>query len=664
MSSDFGIHIQPPKDESAAYLKAIKALYKSLFPWQRKAIKRALKKKKNGRYYLTRFFSISAPCGSGKTTLLIALCIFDALYSDMNQKQLIIVPQGHIGMGFAKNKENYTIFMELEIENKIEKFEWNILKNHNFCDDECGLSESKTSALKKWLLTPSSQLKKESKGNRISGLNAVCCYHSLIIVWSKLTQSEKKLAIRNLTLNVDEAHHLKHVYYTDADFKSEEERVLAEEEATQIGRICTYIMNSGIKSSKIRTASATMFRGDKKFIFSPSAKNEFENFEYTWAEHFNTLGIKNFRFQYEEYTKDPIDHIVKNVLSELKERHLIIIPPRGNKWRKSDKKELDSIIAKLVEGGIKREEILDLVTRRCQKKNKELLLREPKDQDEANPPKYRVVIICMLGREGTDWCPCTRLHNGAHETTLTLAMQTIGRLLRRFLGKEDITAITYVKEFTAPEKITKRELLSDRTNAILLCMQLTESFRPLLFPTIPVKGKDEEGNQKRISLEEYLGDKYQDIKKELIERYDALGEARKSGDVESMVLELLRDYGVKEHTEEIKRGLMVHLAYACADKNKVSAPDLDGIVSKFLRDGGFDKVIEISKRTIYFANCNKEDFPIIDKITKKYFGIIDCFNYKEACAEVIKMGFKNMVEYQTWFNKQQLIEAKKDRMSA
>ena len=654
---DYQINIHEPIDQSASFFASMELLSKTLYPWQRKAIRRALtEKKKKGREELIRFFSIQAPCGCGKTTLLIALSIYDIITSNLGQKQLIIVPQTHIGMGFTR--ENGIDYISIKLGK--ETYQWQVFKDQNFCSRN--MNRAKSKALKKWLLTPASKLSGDCSDAIISGLNAVCCYQSLIMVWKKLTEDEKRQAICNLSLSVDEAHHLKHIYYIEGDFETEEEREAAHEEATEIGRICTYIMNSNIKSSKIRTASATMYRGDKKFIFSDTVKKMFVNYDYSWAAHFKTLGIKNFRFAYEEYKVTPVYQIAKNILKEKKERHLIIIPSMGNKWRESFKEELELLISLLVEGGMSREEILDLVTKRTQISNKELLLSEPKKLDSNNPSKFRVIIICKLGREGTDWCPCTRIHNGSNESTLTLAMQTIGRLLRRYAGKQNIITTTYIKEFVAPKNITSRELLSDRTNALLLCMQLNDSFRPILISIIPSGEKKNSKKRIKVDLGEYLGDRYQGIKEEMISRYEGIDD-KSSKSIREMLSKLLEENNVTENIEIVTNGLLAVITRIAVRSDKVSPPEFIGINASFARKGGFDilKAKKKIKKTIYFGDCSKKDFDEIKRVIKKYLGMYEYDSLENVQEWVEKKGFANMAEYLAWVAKQPIIEATKNR---
>jgi len=165
-------------------------------------------------------------------------------------------------------------------------------------------------------------------------------------------------------------------------------------------------------------------------------------------------------------------------------------------------------------------------------------------------------------------------------------------------------------------------------------------------------------------MEEYLGDKYHDIKREMVERYDVL-KGKTSGSVKAMVEELLSDYGVEDNIDSICRGLMVHLAYSCVDRTKVSVPEFDGLVTDFVRHGGFDKILKHRKKSIFFGNYKSEDFKAIDKVCRKYFGILEYLSYDDAIEEIEAMGITSMRDWYDYINREstEIVDAKKYRVA-
>jgi len=636
INSAYEVHITShgPIEQNAMYFVKNGTKPKSLWEWQVKARK---KSHGNGKYgkFSKRFFAIQAPCGSGKTTLGIALGVDDIVFSGFSRKQLYIVPQRHIGDGFSYAGESSTILVK--VGRKI--WEWHIRDDENFC------SNANIERLIKWLLEKPEELVKECHDNVISGLNAVCCYQSLVIAWSRLTKKQKKQAISNLTLRVDEAHHLKHVL-DELEFESDELKEAYKEDATGIGNICTFIMNCDeITTSKIHTTSATMYRGDKKFIFSDSVRDVFEYYNYSWAEHFDTLDISEFNLCYSEYDIDPIRQIADNILAEPNESHLVIFPSKGHKWRSKDGDELERLIQYLRDGSMPEERIMDLITKEKQDKNKKKLRKEPMEYDPDNLPNFSVIIACTLGREGTNIPYCSRLHNSATENSITQAMQTLGRLLRRWKGKIKIESIMYINEFVSPEHTTKKDLLQDRQSAMLLCMVLKNEFMPILFPVIP---PDENGDSdpktnnkpKQTNLQEYLGENFQNIMLELSRRHDALSDKREVF-VDEMIHELLEDYGIAENIDVLTKAMKVNILRQTLRENRNVLPGFDGLVDlSVLRDFGYDTIRKVCHPTLHFMSSlgnGKKDFAILKKIGEVLFTIkkIKGIGY-EATLEEIK----------------------------
>lgn len=610
-----------PEYNDPKYITPINQIAKSLRFWQPKAYE-----------YLkdSRFAMIAAFCGSGKSILLVSLAIHDVIKSNYSQKQLIVVPQSHIGNGFTADGE--LEYMSVMVEG--EKYEWKV--TNNFCDAN---NKDVLVRLKKWLLQDSKTLSKKYRDHQIMGLNCVASHIALGLVWNGLTSQEKDLAIKNLTLNADEAHHAKGIFDIEEDEDSggltDIQKQLMEQESTTLGEICRHIFNSNDKTSQIRLATATPYRGDRGIILSTVALEKFDVYYLDWIEHFKTLGIEKFFLEYEEYSGDPIKQVVESIASELKEKHMVVIPSTTQKWRKNGKEELEKLLSEIYKI-VPKERVLDLVTHGTQSKNKELLLAEPKNSEQGES-KFDIIVTCMLGREGTDWCPCSRLHNTACEGSVTLAIQTAGRVFRRFEGKREVRITYYIPKFNSPEKgMTKRELLSDRTNALLVCMQLDEMCHPIILPELPTGKKEEQGAEEtkkksKTSLQEVFGDQYQDVKAELIEEVECL-EKKTKENIYDIIDTILEKHNITENADIVRDALVAQVL-------RVLSPELKdlGIDIKFLRENGFDKIIEeydIENKSIFFGECEKKDWGIIRDIIRNY--------WIEQVKEIKRIGIKNV----------------------
>lgn len=582
-----------PDYKNPKYIIPIKSAVKMLRWWQVDAFK----KLKDESFGLVVAF-----CGSGKTILEVALSIHDIVASDWCQKQLIIVPQSHIGKGFIGDDERNFIMISL---NGV-IYDWNV--EHNFCGD----ADDVIVSLRNWLLTDGKTLGRQFKGGKtVRGLNAVTTHQALGRVWNTLSPREKKIAIRNLTLRVDEAHHISGVYDVLTDEMEDETKAALEAERTNLGDVCGFIMNSKDKTAKLHLATATPMRGDRGIILSDKVRQKFEKYYLDWIAHFKTLGIEIFSLEYEEYVGDPIKNVVARIKKEPKEKHLIVIPSRGNKWRDDG----DVMFQKLIKELRKiypAERILDLVTDSTQAVNKQKLLSEPKTAERES--MFDVVVTCMLGREGTDWCPCSRLHNTSCENSITLAVQTGGRPFRRFDGKTMVGIFHYARKFRKPEKgMTKRELFADRTHALLVCMQMDEMIHPIIIPPIEaVSGSHGgSGEHSHNSLLEVFGDQYQTFREDLVEQIECLDE-KNAEQIDEVIDGLLDAYKVIENRDGVRDAVRSLVG-------RMLSPELRqlGINVDFVRKAGFDKIVEKyipQGKSIFFGEYGTKDWEVLRAI--------------------------------------------------
>lgn len=566
----------------------------------------------------------AAFCGSGKSVVQVALAIDEVIASNYCQKQLIIVPQSHIHQGFLGSES--LGYMRIDIAGK--EHDWKIADQHNFCDEK---SQNVKQKLKKWLLTSGEKLAKPFRDKTITGINAICSHQALGLVWKELSSKQKLKAIKNLTLRVDEAHHVKGV----AELADVEEEDYDVDESNTLGEICRFMFANQNKKAHIHLATATPYRGDRARILSDEVSSQFTSYYLNWAEHFKTLGIKHFGVEFVHYGIDPIMDVVEKIKREPNEKHFVVVPRKGEKWRPNhdDYKRLIKELLKF----IPKQKILDLVNPKTQAINKQKLLQEPKD-GSSEKSQYTVAITCQLGREGTDWCPCSRLHNTACENSITLAIQTLGRPFRRYAGKELVKIYYYTPEFKLPKKgMTERELLSDRINELLICIQLDEMIQPILLTkivpknsrgTVASEGADKE---EKVTMEELLEGNYQNIKESLFYEVDQL-KVKTAKDVEEIINKILDDYKVEEDREIVMEGLKV-LVLRCLSPKLQSL----GIDVQFMRtEGGFDTIVQkydLSGKSIFFGQYDESTWDTVKDIFKKYSKKYQDFMFEKIVRE-------------------------------
>lgn len=578
---------KPELCESSRYSRKTKEIsIRKLKKWQNSAFLSL----RNSRHLLIKAF-----CGSGKTTLGVVLSLWDVIKN--KRKQLFIVPQSHIGDGFCVSGVFHIPDLGVV----------HLSKPLNFCED----SDNKTEMLVNFLLRDTNyKLSVSEKSGEYAVNGPICmavathqCFVAAIDdIMEREKNGEKGLidkCFNNLSLCIDEAHHVKS--------GSTKEEKKEENTYNNLGKILEKIIAN--KNAKVCLMTATFFRGDQGIIVSREGLVKFNRFELEFLEHFQTLDIEKIFVNFEEYQTDPISQIVANIENELNERHLIVVPTGGEngaKWRKFDLdlSRLSSEINKmLLRNGLDPNDVvLDLVTQETQKQNKSILLREPKEsysKDETKNSKIRIVITCMLGREGTDWCPCSRLHNASIEFgSTTLAVQTLGRLFRKFLNKNNVGVTYYIKNFESLESCSKkREYISNRVNAMLALMVIDDLMNPILLPELPsskhvVHKRTKTKLTKKIPLSKvYDYEDFEKIKKEIMQLQSYQIEFEEES-VEEIIKGVVSKYNKKEKVcdSDIVAGFKVFLLRAKSETLRNKGLDIEQV-----RKAGFDEMVEENK---------------------------------------------------------------------
>jgi hypothetical protein len=553
-----------------------------------------------------KFALLVAFCGSGKSLMQVALAVHDVVASGWMQKQLIVVPQSHMEKGFSGDEERN--YIPILLDGKL--YEWKV--DDNFCDPD---SERVLKGLREWLLADGEAQGRpyRAEGKIICGLNAIASHQALALVWNRMTDQERERAIRNLTLRVDEAHHVKGIFLQDEEDLTDEEKASYEAYSTNLGKICSFIVNRG-KTAKLHFTTATPYRGDRGAIFSKAAQGKFATYYLDWNDHWKTLGIRDFLVEYEEYDGNPVEQVAARLLAEPCQKHLIIVPSTGQKWRHGDS-EFKRLMDRIYEI-FPKERVLELVTPRTQEMNKLLLRQEP--SNSSRPSMFDVVVTCQIGREGTDWCPCSRLHNTVCENSMTLSVQTVGRPFRRFEGKVDIKVSYYVRRFPVPRcGMTKRELLSDRTNAILACMQLDDLCSPILLaPIIPSSTPQEvppAQGLKKPSLPQAFGDQYHKMLASLFSKIESLGQWTEDY-IDSIIKDEISKYSRPSYAErfDLASALKIRVLRAISPQLRNMGVDV-----AFLRENGFDKIIQAhGLKSLYFGGYGTKDWETIRAIMR------------------------------------------------
>ena len=564
------------------------AKVKKLFDWQLQAVSRQIQE---------RFGITIAPCGSGKTVVVQTLAAWDACQNP-DRRQVILVAE-------TQHADNFTNSCDLVFKlvgngrSKPITISWG--EPENFCDIT---DQSKIAAAKAWLLAPKIPL--HNMKHTAKGSVAIMTHMLFNLIFKNCTEKEKNIICKNLSLFVDESHHLKGL--------SKEE----DADMTRLSRVVNFILsNANSFNSKIFLCTATFFRGDYAVIISPENLKKFKTYQLDFARHFMSLGIETFDIIHCFFDTDPIEQVGKNLEKCFKEGFLkqyIVVPPmanwRGN-WRQFDEfcqsliKRATRAVAK--HRGCSEEQasarILNLVNKSTQTTNKKMLRFEPKYGQDISQSQFDIVITCRIGREGTDWVPCSVVHNTSPESSPPFAVQTIGRILRRFAGKKQVRCYYYLKNIEAD---SKEDLIVDRVHYLLLTMLMDESLRPILLPAIKSENKNDNSSTKKnkkdkeeyVSMEDIFRDKWQLVKKELVNIFALQLVTDDNVDMAiDQILEKYKDYKKLATEEDIRLGLKLFILKC---KNSRARNEEDFIDVKFIRENNIKNLFPEKGDTLFY----------------------------------------------------------------
>lgn len=463
-----------------------------------------------------RFIQIVAPGGGGKTTLQQALALRELESSGYVQRQLVLVPQRHIGQQFAKESKIGV--------DKTTIYRWRVSGDNNYCDYG---SRTVIEGLKTWLSRPAVLLTKADaiNGNTF-GLVAIASHTAFVQAWDELKQElspkEMRRAIRYLTVRLDESHHVSWIFDKNEKSLSTEQKKALKEEANELGKICQFIVNEGDSTSRICMTTATPYR-ENSLILTKGLYKKFRTYYHPLSKHWKSLRLREFAAMLDWYHGgDPIAQVIKRIAAEPNEKHLVVIPALHVKWRKAG--SLDKLM-RMLRTTFPNKHIVDAVDQGVGKQD------EAKKTILANGENIDILVICMLGREGTDWVPCSRIHHCAMENSKWLAIQTLYRMMRKHPRKKRVAVRYYVPQFVEVAKAQSREDFADRIAATFLLSDIEDMFQPWLIDGVelpkPRKGADDTevlDTENRVSLDFILGPECRSIQEDVAVAIDLLVE--------------------------------------------------------------------------------------------------------------------------------------------
>jgi hypothetical protein len=547
-----------------------------------------------------------APTGSGKSLVQVFNAAREIIESDYKQKQVFIVPQLNIGNGFSEYRHK-----KLRINGKI--YGWEITVNCCF-DNEQSVKKIRDFLLKKHPC-------KSYRANKVlGGCTAVVSYAALLAAWAAFSKKEQKLVIKNTSFRPDEVHHISGV---------EEGGV----PANRLGEFCKFVLDN---KGCLHLTTATFFRGDRQIILGNEYMDSFEVFRVPFLEHWKSTGLRELHQNYHCYknSNDLLKQILTAVATESNEPPIIIVPSDGHKFFKHINKW--KWVKRLVDGlgkiyGV--DKVLDLVSPERQQQDKKRLTADVQD--------FSAIVTCIIGREGTDWPACSRVHNTVLDANALQPIQKLGRALRQNEGKTDVIMVNYIEHFSDwdADADTIRERLSDRFNAVIAASMLDDMFYPILMPTLP-QGDDGIMHRKRVSLEDIYGSQWIELIEDMMRRVLAVPASERSAEsVDEIIDEIIEEYE-EDMLEDVDfEFIKFRLQKEILRRMNPTNPKLklDGIIIDFIRNNGWDKVVRE-----HIAPCSPFIGGAKTKDLEKLHKWLNNSDWMENIEQIKKIGIANV----------------------
>ncbi len=549
-----------------------------------------------------------APTGSGKSLVQVFNAAREIIESDYKQKQVFIVPQLNIGNGFTDYKHK-----KLRI--NAEVYGWEVTVNCCY-DNEQSVKKIKDFLLKKHPC-------KSYRANKVlGGCTAVVSYAALLAAFNSMTAEEQKRAIQNTSFRPDEVHHISGV----------DEGGVA---ANRLGEFCKFVLDN---DGCLHLTTATFFRGDQSVILANHYMEDFEVFRVPFLEHWKTLALKELHQNYHCYKNgnDLLKQILDAVAAEPEQPPIIIVPSDGQKFFKHTDKW--KWVKKLVDGLGKiygADKVLDLVTPERQQQDKKRLTADVQD--------FSAIVTCAIGREGTDWPACSRVHNTVLDANALQPIQKLGRALRQNEGKVDVKMLNYIEHFEKwdDEPDTIRERLSDRFNAVIAASMLDDMFYPILMPTLPQdEEKDDHGEVRSITLEDLYGSKRNELIEDMMRRVLAIPASERTAEaVDEIIDEIIEEYEDDMLDDVSYDVLKNRLRKEILRRQNPNNPNLrmDGIIVDFIREHGWDKVVRehVAPNAPFIGGVKTKDLEELQKF-------LDSSDWMENVEQIKKVGIANV----------------------
>jgi superfamily II DNA or RNA helicase len=402
------------------------------------------------------FLIVNAPTGSGKSWLMCLLSSYK-MQKDSALKCIIAVPQTIIAPGFSNEK--------IQMHDGT-KLHWSPL--NNLCKEHAETGPVRR--LLEWLEKDDY----ESLNDR-----ALLCTHATLVRAYKKLKAEKRLELfKRVLLWVDEAHHIS---------------IETEGLANGIGELVAFLFGNKNLSAQIGLTTATLFRGDRQPLISPSMMADFEKYELPLDEYLKTMKhLKSFNYDFvlcgHDYTK-----AVGSIIKQCQRKDIMWIPHTVSQHSLGDKhlevlniiKEYQSVVngdivsedngITVLRSGVGEFKILNLIDEKIRVTQKKFIHSEKM----ACPNSLDAIIAMGMFKEGANWIHANRGIIVGSRSSLVDILQMLGRLLRDAEGKEHAELIHLLPFSLDQTDDNFGGNLNSFVKAVLISLLLEELIQPV-----------------------------------------------------------------------------------------------------------------------------------------------------------------------------------------
>lgn len=443
------------------------AEYKVFRPWQNECF---------SEYKDTPYFILNAPMAAGKSFLISAM-LYQRLISNPDMKVIIAVPQTIIGSSFRAVKM---------IMPDGTTAEWLVYQNN---DLTIGTAQQKEKNLITFL---------KSKPVDIRARICICAHPTLI-----KTFQTKKALFKNLTVVIDEAHH---VMCDDSLSDQKQEKQIE----NRLGSMVKHFVKSKQSNVQIVLATATFFRGDRKRILPSDVLDTFKTYNLAFDAFLSScLHLRGLKYDFCLYSSHSsakgsiVAPKMEEALLELfktKRKTIIYVRPVSGHTDYMAQKEADQLailkaiagvtstltmaqfksryvvdsaapiwVIKCKDGSLHR--VVNLVDTENREEKKKIIIAA---HDATTADDVDTIIALNMLKEGANWQWADREVIIGNRNSFTDVMQMIGRILRDAPGKSVVEVFHLIDIKPSANKNRLAEDMNNYMKAVFLSLLMED----------------------------------------------------------------------------------------------------------------------------------------------------------------------------------------------